>query len=76
MIERAAMAIYEADGRWACGFDRLEPDWRDHYQDVARAAIEAMREPTDEMRARYAARTGLSLGVATWGHLIDAALGT
>jgi hypothetical protein len=46
MVERVARAICEAE--------RMNPDdklggWR-HWQDAARAAIEAMREPTEAMR--------------------------
>jgi len=44
MVKRVAMAICEASG---VGSDPAL-DWR-HYERQARAAIEAMREPTEEM---------------------------
>lgn len=54
MVERVAKAIYEADGVWSLAFpwptmgsDGQSPD---NYRRIARAAVEAMREPTEDMR--------------------------
>ena len=84
MIERVAAAMWERthDGRW--------DDWGDGqdesriiHRDDARAAIEAMREPTDAMEAAgddtfvyYTHSTSLLDGDATvcWRAMIDAAL--
>lgn len=44
MVERVARAICRAHGKW------IEDESWHTYQDEARAAIEAMREPTMEMR--------------------------
>lgn len=53
MIERVARAIYEADDAWSEAFPwpnlAESPNRPNEYRRVARAAIEAMREPTDEM---------------------------
>ncbi len=54
MIERVARALIESGGStpWEEMDDSNsdEPTWyRDHYFRMARAAIEAMREPTDAM---------------------------
>jgi hypothetical protein len=50
MVERAAEAICDAEfgpGMWA--IPAHEQKFRDLYRVRARAAIEAMREPTDDM---------------------------
>jgi hypothetical protein len=71
MVERVARAL--------CINDRCDPEltapeggWR-LWEDAARAAIEAMREPTEAMMAavndHYRERVGLCYGV-----MIDAAL--
>lgn len=59
MIERVARAICDAS------HDNPDPDWR-AYEHLARAAIEAMREPTEAMssagaRGRSALRRGRQL---------------
>lgn len=53
MVEKVARAIYEADDVWSAAFPWPDmPPTReqsaDEYRRVARAAIEAMREPTEE----------------------------
>ena len=69
MIERVAAAMWERthDGRW--------DDWGDGqdesriiHRDDARAAIAAMREPTDSMTNGVDNRRGV------WVNMIDAAL--
>ena len=64
MIERVARAIYDeaADKPYATD---LEP--------IARAAIEAMREPTREMLAAGMNEEGVDL-LSEWRAMIDAAL--
>lgn len=74
MIDRVAKAIFHArfgncvGERWEATSDA---DRRSHI-DMARAAIEAMREPTPEIQAcfdKYVDEAPL------WGELIDVALG-
>ena len=67
MIDRVAEAIAKAE--------RHESDAM--YADMARAAIEAMREPTKEMEAAYLAacdKSGACLWRTAYRVLIDAAL--
>lgn len=67
MIERVARAIYDASEpscEWAEAI-------HDIYYIVARAAIIAMREPTDEMLDEV---SQLHSPTATWKRMIDAAL--
>jgi hypothetical protein len=53
MIERVARAIYEADDPWSSAFEwptmGSEKQSADEYRRIARAAIEAMMEPTEAM---------------------------
>lgn len=55
MVERVARAIAGADPEQQCQIDDSEmgeyfwEKYREHYLPLARAAIEAMREPTDAM---------------------------
>ena len=70
MIERVAAAIRDAEQM--------------HWNDMARAAIEAMREPTDEMRAAVENDASIQHGLddcnqhdipdEAWRLMIDAAL--
>jgi hypothetical protein len=70
MIERVSRAIRDAE-------DNMANDWLD----VARAAIEAMREPTDEMLSAAGTRRPVDDEVmgpdhpwALWDSMTDAAL--
>lgn len=55
MVERVARAILAShdysknDGKEG-GFESLSPEWQEVLLANARAAIEAMREPTDDMK--------------------------
>lgn len=56
MVERVKVALIDADVKWYAERHPSVPeqeirDWTDddNYRAIARAAIEAMREPTDEM---------------------------
>ena len=62
MVERVARAILAGhdwtigafdgvglSGSGPTGWDALDPGWQEAYRNMARAAIEAMREPTEEM---------------------------
>lgn len=50
MVERVARAIYEGrNGRGARAWGSQPNAHKEPYRSDARAAIEAMREPTDEM---------------------------
>lgn len=67
MVERVARAICRAHGKW------IEDDsWR-IYQDEARAAIEAMREPTDAMMRQMEIAGGAGMR-GVWWMGVDAAL--
>jgi hypothetical protein len=59
MVERVARAIYDEGMRESAfndlmgnftGYDEENPTAKEIYRQIARAAIEAMREPTDVMR--------------------------
>lgn len=72
MVERVAIAIHDAwgdgyKGRW----DPNTPHWSRVYREIARAAIAAMREPTEDMIYGKHVRTTL---VSVWQAMIDAAL--
>ena len=71
MIERVARAMCSADG------GSLEVDVH-HYRDMSRAAIEAMREPTDamlEFRLFFGSGEACQWAPHVWRAMIDAALG-
>lgn len=76
MIERVAKAIFADAGKQGAGhgnFDILLPEVQDGIRSMARAAIEAMRVPTEGMRFAVAA----DWGHRTWARyslVIDAAL--
>lgn len=82
-VEEVARAIFEEDGT---GYPALsvpfeEQSWkvRERYSDLARAAIEAMREPTPGMieamnRTRMAIQGGYEVDASPWEAAIDAAL--
>jgi hypothetical protein len=67
MVERVARAIYAAE----C-WDTATPGF---YQHAARAAIAAMREPTDEMVDAAWEPSVPPGNVAIWQAMIDAAMG-
>lgn len=67
MIEKVSKAI--AGELHKCGVGRGEP-W-DKSDLMARAAIEAMREPTSDMLNATGLRTGVTLSI--WWSMIDAA---
>lgn len=61
VLERVARALCEEDGKQPdCPF-RGEPYWRT-YEDDARVAIEAMREPTEGMADAGATKVEGSVG--------------
>ena len=66
MVERVARAIANVD----CGDYELRPNT---YNATARAAIEAMRVPTDAMKEARFQRLGEG-GRIEWEAMIDAAL--
>lgn len=49
MVERVARALYHAHSRNK-PYDILQPEFQRQYEKQARAAIEAMREPTEAMK--------------------------
>lgn len=83
MIEKVARALAIADDKdpdapaWVRypGPETFGICWRDQYEDKAKAAIEAMREPTDEMVAAAATSPTLQLAaMAIWQAMIDSIL--
>lgn len=86
MVERVARALYEQEDdssplyEGAAHFYRWDgPNFKgqDYFRRIARIAIEAMREPTDEQRNAYYAlsRRTETMFDAHWERAIDAALG-
>jgi len=74
LVERVARAIWIQSG---FGPDGFSPDEFYHrpYMDKARAAIEAMREPTGEMLFSAEKHVGWAVPIKSmWQAMIDAAL--
>lgn len=80
MVERVARAIARAsnddpDGLTGSLLNEDERYWQ-HYVKQARAAIEAMREPTKDMRSAAAYYLGQTIDISElYSAMIDAALG-
>lgn len=81
MIERVAIALYGADGfalaMWppAEAWLKDRESVRERYRGLARAAIEAMREPTEKMdMAAWGSLSKTSDSTAMWHAMIGAAL--
>lgn len=87
MIERVAKAILATTGEPTM-WDHYAPGTQEHYRSMARAAIEAMREPTAAMIEVGDASVDLDWSLEpgegldgvdvtpAWRAMIDAALGT
>jgi hypothetical protein len=60
MIERVAKAIYERGSTHLKPWDQADDGFREFYRITARAAIEAMLEPSNEMIDR---------AIAAWANL-------
>lgn len=84
MVERVARAIASADPDQAGQIDGSEmgdyfwEKYRDHYMTLGRAAIEAMREPTEAMEDAGNSATYIWIDETSadvWPRMIDAALG-
>lgn len=76
MIDRVAMALSVADGNHpdACSNDEDEtPMWTLYVKD-ARAAIEAMRTPTEAMKATAPSCGVCGQPIQDWSAMINAAL--
>ncbi|MDP3940644.1 MAG: hypothetical protein Q8R92_21225 [Deltaproteobacteria bacterium] len=73
MVEKIARAIYDfPETPW----EEMREPVRNEFRQRARAALEAMREPTDAMRNRYyelSFKTD-TFNDGTWERSIDAAL--
>ncbi len=71
MVERVARGMWERthDGTWPKDDD---PETIELYRDDARAAIAAMREPTEAMWEAHADAD--KLGISHWHAMIDEAL--
>ncbi len=78
MVERVAQAIYDRCNHWdhddhLPAYSTLTDGWKAQWQDAARAAIEAMREPTEIMCV--APEETRAIGAKrSWQAMIDAAL--
>jgi hypothetical protein len=70
MIERVAREIY-AGAYPKFQFEHDAQHIRDHYREVARAVVKAMREPTPNM---YAAGEGYNYPDNVWTAMIDEVL--
>lgn len=70
MAERVAKAICAAQS-WMLPWDEIPAEAQDGMRNVARAAIAAMREPTDKMVEAGLAKT---FAVYVWPIMIDEAL--
>ena len=87
-VERVAMRLFAHDGlKHAATNLSLEQSWEmspryhDKYRGLARAALEAMREPTENMRevggwSGGENGVGSSSAAVVWYAMIDAALPT
>lgn len=80
MVERVARAIYDSAGSSPTGqpsWDQEDSEMHEWIKCHARAAIEAMREPTDLMwgRGAFAMERYPNGPLETWRAMIDAALG-
>lgn len=83
MIERAARALWERNGRPMHAHDQVAamsapepiPDWQ-RYIDDARAVLAAMREPDPSFWRKVTSYGNVaeSNARALWQHMIDAAL--
>jgi hypothetical protein len=74
MVSRVAKRIYEKRNGAGCKpWGRLPPAHRDPYLGDAMAAIEAMREPTEEMKRVFSSARPDS-PKTVWHETIDAAL--
>jgi hypothetical protein len=72
MVERVARAIARANN--GDDFDRVDEAVRELYRDEARAAIEAMREPSEEMLRPYRFGEARAAVKSDWQTMIAAAL--
>lgn len=79
MVEKVARAICDSDfcdnGDHGAGeaWADMDEQQRDYYRDNARAAIKALREPTEAMLIAAAEINGLAI-IPEWCAAIDAAL--
>lgn len=71
MVERVAYAIYEQ--QHGVSFDLASEPEKRAQREIARAAIEAMREPTTEMMTAIG-YPNYPDGWSRWGAMIDEAL--
>lgn len=74
MVEMAARAIYRCDPIPNVQFDILNELDKTYYLGRARAAIEALREPSEEMCDSPADAGNEHRAKAIWQSMIDAAL--
>ena len=74
MVERVAKAIHADRSLQHCEWETEAPTMRGFYLSCARAAIEAMREPTREMTAAAQTRWNAGHDRTAWRLMIDEAL--
>ncbi len=76
MVERVARVLQDqgnAGGTPLADFERQPPGWQEHHRRLARAAIEALREPTEAMLAAGMAEAEVDLA-SEYRAMIDSAL--
>jgi hypothetical protein len=70
MVERVTQALFMADEPPApAGWNDLAERWRNNYRGMARAALEAMREPTEAMMSEHS-----QIQITGYRDMIDEAL--
>jgi hypothetical protein len=74
MVDRVAKALWESsdDTEMGAPWENLTGHWRKTYEDMARVAIAAMREPTQAMLDAGPVEPYMDAYV--WAKMIDAAL--
>jgi hypothetical protein len=74
MVDKVARAIAQSDGIGDAEWDAMPPVAKTPFLAFAKAAIEAMRMPDEQMLNAVGA-VATSFWTETWAKMIDAALG-
>src|SRR5688572_5024787 len=72
-LERAARAVYKLGDNGPYGPEDEDEQWHQHV-DVARAVLQAIREPSEAMEEAGDSCLGLATSPVIWQAMIDAAL--
>lgn len=73
MVERVARVLYERNPIAGISWDAVREEWRELARGHARAAIAAMRIPTDRMMIEFCHASNADTH-ASWEAMIDEAL--